>query len=107
VVDTGLHAKGWTREQAIRYLVEECGSSQAGATNEILRYMVLPGQALAYKLGELAILELRAKAEKRLGPGCDVRAFHQAVLAEGPLALSMLRQRVEAWIDAQSPQRKP
>jgi uncharacterized protein (DUF885 family) len=107
VVDTGLHAKGWTREQAIRYLVEECGSSQAGATNEVLRYMVLPGQALAYKIGELAILELRAKAEKRLGPGFDIRAFHQAVLEEGPLPLSMLRQRVEAWIDAQSPQRKP
>jgi uncharacterized protein (DUF885 family) len=107
VVDTGLHAKGWTREQAVRYLVEECASPQAGATNEVMRYMVLPGQALAYKIGELTLLELRAKAEKRLGGRFDIRAFHQAVLEEGPLPLSMLRQRVESWIDAQSPQRKP
>ena len=107
VVDTGLHAKGWTREQAVRYLVEECASPQAGATNEVMRYMVLPGQALAYKIGELTLLELRADAEKRLGGRFDIRAFHQAVLEEGPLPLGMLRQRVEAWIDAQSPQRKP
>jgi uncharacterized protein (DUF885 family) len=107
VVDTGLHAKGWTREQAVRYLVEECASPQAGATNEVMRYMVLPGQALAYKIGELTLLELRASAEKRLGERFDIRAFHQAVLEEGPLPLSMLRQRVESWIDAQSPQRKP
>lgn len=101
VVDTGLHAKGWTREQAMRYLVEECGATPVGAHNEVLRYMVLPGQALAYKIGELAILELRAKAEKRRGARFDIRAFHHAVLGEGPLPLAMLRQRVEAWIDAQ------
>jgi uncharacterized protein (DUF885 family) len=105
VVDTGLHAKGWTREQAIRYFVEECGQSQGGATNEVLRYMVWPGQALGYKIGELTILELRAKAEKRLGQRFDLRAFHDAILEEGPLPLSMLKQRMEAWIDAQDRKR--
>jgi len=105
VVDTGLHAKGWTREQAIRYFVDECGQSEAGATNEVLRYMVWPGQALGYKIGELAILELRAKAQKRLGKRFDLRAFHDAILEEGPLPLSMLGQRMDAWIDAQ--ERKP
>ncbi len=101
VVDTGLHAKGWPREKAIRYLVEECGSTQSGATLEVLRYMAWPGQALAYKIGELTILELRARAQQRLGARFDIRAFHEVVLAEGNLPLSMLRQRVEGWIDLQ------
>jgi uncharacterized protein (DUF885 family) len=101
VVDTGLHAKGWTRAQAIRFLVEECGQTEDYATNEVLRYMAWPGQALGYKIGELTILELRAKAEKRLGARFDLRAFHDAVLEEGHMPLSMLRQRMETWIDAQ------
>jgi uncharacterized protein (DUF885 family) len=101
VVDTGLHAKGWSREKAIRYLVDECGSTEGGATAEVLRYMAMPGQALGYKIGELTILELRAQAEKRLGKRFDIRAFHEAVLGEGHLPLSMLRQRVDAWIEAQ------
>jgi len=105
VVDTGLHAKGWSRERAIRYLVEECGSSEAGATGEVLRYMVWPGQALGYKIGELTILELRAQAEKRLGKRFDIRAFHDAILEEGHLPLSMLRQRIDAWIDEQDKKR--
>jgi len=105
VVDTGLHAKGWTRQQAIRYFVEECGQSEAGATSEVLRYMAWPGQALGYKLGELTILELRAKAEKRLGARFDIRAFHDAILEEGHLPLSMLRLRMDAWIDAQDKRR--
>ncbi len=87
VVDTGLHAKGWTREQAIRYLVEECGRPKAGRPGEVLRYMVWPGQALGYKIGELTILDLRAKAEQRLGARFDIRAFHDAVLAEGHLPI--------------------
>jgi uncharacterized protein (DUF885 family) len=101
VVDTGLHAKGWPREKAIRYLVDECGSTEDGATVEILRYMVWPGQALSYKVGELTVLDLRAKAQKHLGARFDIRAFHDVVLAEGNLPLSMLRQRVEGWIEAQ------
>jgi uncharacterized protein (DUF885 family) len=101
VADTGLHARGWTRAQAIQFLVEECGLPEGFATNEVLRYMAWPGQALGYKIGELAILELRAEAEKRLGARLDLRAFHDAVLTEGHLPLSMLRQRMEAWIETQ------
>ncbi len=101
VADTGLHAKGWTRERAIRFLVEECGVTEAWATNEVLRYMAWPAQALAYKIGELTILELRAKAEKRLGARFDLRGFHDAVLEEGHLPMSMLRERIDAWIEGQ------
>jgi uncharacterized protein (DUF885 family) len=102
VVDTGLHAKGWTRAQAIEFLVKECGQTEDNATREVLRYMAWPGQALGYKIGELAILELRADAKRRLGAGLDLRAFHDAILGEGHMPISMLRQRMEAWIDAQS-----
>ena len=101
VVDTGLHAKDWTRARAIQYLVEECGQGEGPATNEVLRYMAWPGQALGYKIGELAILALRAKAAQRLGARLDLRAFHDAVLQEGHLPISMLRQRIDAWIEAQ------
>jgi uncharacterized protein (DUF885 family) len=104
VVDTGLHAKGWTREQAVGYLVDECGSTKAGATNEVLRYMAWPGQALAYKLGELTILELRAKAERALGARFDPRAFHDALLEEGHLPMAMLQERMQGWIVAQQRQ---
>ena len=102
VVDTGLHAKDWPREKAITYLVDQCGSLHGGATVEVLRYMVWPAQALSYKVGELTILELRAKAEQRLGARFDIRAFHDVVLGEGSLPLHMLRQRVERWIEAQA-----
>jgi uncharacterized protein (DUF885 family) len=102
VVDTSLHARSWTRAQAIRYLVEECGQAEGGATVEVLRYMAWPGQALGYKIGELTILDLRAKAEQRLGARFDLRAFHDAILAEGHLPLSMLRGRMEAWLEMQA-----
>jgi uncharacterized protein (DUF885 family) len=105
VVDTGVHARGWPREKAIHYMVEECGSTEGGATGEVLRYMTWPGQALAYKIGELTILELRAKAEKRLGKRFDIRAFHDAILEEGHVPLDMLRQRIDAWIDEQDKRR--
>jgi uncharacterized protein (DUF885 family) len=101
VVDTGLHAKGWTRDRAIRFLVDECGQIEGYATSEVLRYMAWPGQALGYKTGELTILELRDKADKRLGARFDLRAFHDALLEEGHLPMSMLRQRMEVWIEAQ------
>jgi uncharacterized protein (DUF885 family) len=100
VADTGLHAKDWTRAQAIRFLVEECGQPEGNATVEVLRYMAWPGQALGYKIGELAILDLRATAERRLGARFDLRAFHDTVLAEGHLPISMLRQRLDAWIES-------
>ena len=101
VVDTGLHSRGWRRQRAIAYMVDECASGAGGATREVLRYMIWPGQALGYKIGELTILELRAKAEKRLGPRFDIRAFHDVVLGEGHMPLSMLRSRVDSWIEAQ------
>jgi uncharacterized protein (DUF885 family) len=101
VVDTGLHAKGWTRAQAIRFLVEECGQPEGFATSEVLRYMVWPGQALGYKIGELTILALRVEAERRLGARLDLRAFHDTLLEEGHMPMSMLRQRMDAWIDTQ------
>lgn len=102
VVDTGLHAKGWTRAQAIRYLREECGLTERVATTEVLRYMAWPGQALGYKIGERTILDIRARAEQQLGPRFDIRAFHDAMLAEGHLPLSMLKTRMDAWIEEQN-----
>ena len=101
MADTSIHAKGWTRTQAIQYLIEECGLPEGWATVEVLRYMAWPAQALSYKVGELAILDLRAKARQRLGERFDLRAFHDAVLAEGNMPISMLRQRIERWIDTQ------
>lgn len=98
VVDTGMHWKGWSREQAIRYLVEERGQTESGAIVAIERYMGTPGQALAYKMGELEILRLRAEAERELGSRFDLRDFHEVILGEGQVTLGMLRERVRAWI---------
>jgi len=98
VVDTGMHAKGWSREQAIRYLVEEHGESEGDATVSIERYMSDPGQALAYKIGELEILRLREEARKALGNRFDLREFHEVVLGAGQLPIALLRERVRAWI---------
>jgi uncharacterized protein (DUF885 family) len=100
VVDTGLHARGWTRQQAVRYMVDECGASEDNANLEVVRYMAWPGQALGYKIGELTLLDIRAQAEKRLGVRFDIRAFHDAIIEEGQLPLSMLRARMESWIAA-------
>lgn len=101
VTDTGIHAKGWTREQAIRYLMESGGQLERIATVEVERYMADPGQALAYKIGEREILALRDKARAALGDRFDFRDFHEAVLGEGPLPLMLLRRRVEGWIASQ------
>ena len=107
VIDTGLHSKGWTRVQAIDYFVNECGMTRTAATVEVLRYMVWPGQALGYKIGELTIRDIRKTAEQRLGSRFDVRTFHDAVLAEGHLPLDMLRARMDQWIAAQIPGATP
>ncbi|NND82264.1 MAG: DUF885 domain-containing protein [Gammaproteobacteria bacterium] len=102
VVDTGLHSKGWTRQQAIDYMAANSGLSMNNITSEVDRYISWPGQALAYKTGELKIRELRAKAESRLGENFDIRAFHDKVLENGAVPLSVLEQIVTAWIEAQA-----
>lgn len=98
VVDTGIHAKGWSRQQAIDYLVEHSALAPNNIDNEVDRYISWPGQAVAYKLGQLEILELRARAEKAMGEGFDIKAFHDVVLGAGAVSIEILRERVEAWI---------
>ncbi|MDP2058665.1 MAG: DUF885 family protein, partial [Flavobacteriaceae bacterium] len=98
VVDTGLHAKGWTREQAIDYSLANEARSKESIIAEIERYMVIPGQALSYKIGQLKIRELRAKAEKELGDRFDIRKFHNQVLMSGSLPLSLLETKIDKWI---------
>jgi uncharacterized protein (DUF885 family) len=101
VVDTGMHAKGWTREQAISYSLENEGGSESGAQQEVERYMAIPGQALGYKIGELKIQELRQRAEKKLGAKFDIRAFHDAILNDGNLPLAVLEEKINRWLAAQ------
>ncbi len=98
VVDTGMHAKGWSREQAMRYVMDTEGSDEPRARRAIERYMAWPGQALAYKVGELKILQLRERARQALGPRFDIRAFHDQVLGDGSMPLSMLETKLDAWI---------
>ena len=98
VVDTGIHAKGWTREQAIRYMLDNSGVSETQARTEVERYIAIPGQALAYKIGQLKILELRARAEQALGDRFDLRAFHEQVLMTGALPLTVLEHKIDDWI---------
>ncbi|MFI4969616.1 MAG: DUF885 domain-containing protein [Lysobacterales bacterium] len=100
VIDTGIHHQGWTRDQAIEYLAEHTALSTHEVQTEIDRYISWPGQALSYKLGEMKILDLRARAEKELGAKFDLRAFHDALLAEGSVPLPLLEQRIDAWIAA-------
>ncbi len=98
VVDTGLHARGWTRERVIRYLVDNAGMHEAFAAAEADRYVVWPGQALGYKIGELRIRALRERAGKALGNRFDLRRFHNALLDDGPLPLTLLEARIDEWI---------
>jgi uncharacterized protein (DUF885 family) len=102
VVDTGMHAQGWSRQQAIDYFKANAPKSDLDITNEVDRYIATPGQALAYKIGQMKISELRARAKAKLGDKFDLRAFHDAVLGAGALPLSVLEARMDAWIDAQA-----
>jgi uncharacterized protein (DUF885 family) len=100
VVDTGMHAQGWTRDQAIQFFKDNTGKTDQDITVEVDRYIVWPGQALAYKLGQLKIRELRTQAEKRQGTKFNVRAFHDAVLENGALPLNVLTAHIENWMAA-------
>jgi len=99
VVDTGMHALGWTRQAAIDYMVANSALAPNNIANEVDRYIIWPGQALAYKAGQLEMLRLRAEASARLGTRFDIRAFHDAMLGHGAIALMPLRGVVEAWVE--------
>jgi uncharacterized protein (DUF885 family) len=98
VVDTGLHDKGWTRDQVIKYMLENSAASEGESTAEAERYIAIPGQALAYKIGELKILELRDRARAALGDKYDPREFHAEVLRDGSVPLSVLEAKIDRWI---------
>lgn len=99
VVDTGMHYKGWTREQAIKYSLENEAESEASIISEIERYMAIPGQALSYKIGQLKIMELRQKAQNEMKDKFDIKIFHQKVLESGVLPLALLEKKINNWIE--------
>ena len=102
VVDTGLHFNGWSRQEVLDYMYANSAVKEARAVSEAERYMAIPGQALAYKIGQLKILDLRNRAEEALGDRFDVKAFHTEVLIDGSLPLNMLEAKIDRWIEAQS-----
>ncbi|MFP5265478.1 MAG: DUF885 domain-containing protein [Blastocatellia bacterium] len=101
VVDTGMHAYGWTRQQAVDFMKENTAKTENDIIVEVDRYIVWPGQALAYKIGELKIKELRARASRELGERFDLRKFHNALLDDGPLPLDLLEKRIDNWVAEQ------
>jgi uncharacterized protein (DUF885 family) len=101
VVDTGLHSKGWTREQAIKYMLDNSAMSETDVIAEVERYIAMPAQALAYKTGQMKITDLRAKAAKALGKKFDVRKFHTELLKDGALPLAVLEMKIERWVSSQ------
>ena len=101
VVDTGIHAKGWSRQQAIGYIAANTSLAAVDIATEVDRYITWPGQALAYKIGELRILRLRRESEETLGDRFDLRAFHDALLGGGGMPIDLLEKRMRAWIAEQ------
>ena len=99
VVDTGMHAFGWTREEAVNFMADNTALSMHEINTEIDRYISWPGQALAYKIGEITIRELRKKAEKKLGGNFDIRDFHEIILEKGTVTLPILKKRVNHYIN--------
>jgi uncharacterized protein (DUF885 family) len=99
VVDTGLHAKGWSREQGIRYMTEHSSMAESDAVAEVERYIALPGQALGYKIGQLRISAMRARAQAALGPKFDIKQFHSVVLRDGSVPIDVLEAKVDRWIE--------
>ncbi len=104
VVDTGLHTRAWTRDQAIAYMLDNSGIGRIDVAAEVDRYIANPGQALAYKIGAMTIQRLRDEARAALGPRFDIRAFHDEVLGSGALPLPILEAKIHRWIAAQAPQ---
>src|SRR5881296_3116514 len=102
VVDTGIHHKRWTRERSIRFFLENTALSELNITSEVDRYIAWPGQALAYKIGQLKISELRSSAEKTLGPRFDIRKFHDELLGDGALSLDVLENKMQNWVTRES-----
>lgn len=100
VVDTGMHALGWTREQPIDFMMSNMPKTETDIIAEVERYMAIPGQALAYKIGQTHLAELRAKAEKALGGKFSIREFHHQVLADGAMPLALLEQKIDCWIQS-------
>ncbi len=101
VVDTGLHAREWTRQDVLDYMYANSAVKEARAVVEVGRIIASPGQVLAYKIGQLKIRALRDDAQKRLGDQFDVKAFHTQVLMDGPMPLSMLEDKIGDWVDSQ------
>ncbi len=100
VVDTGLHAKGWSREQAIQYMKDNAPMAETDIVAEVERYMAIPGQALSYKIGQLKIIELREKAETALGDKFDLKGFHDQILTTGSLPMAVMEQKIDRWISS-------
>jgi uncharacterized protein (DUF885 family) len=98
VVDTGIHSKGWSEQEAVDYFLANSPMPETTVRSEVQRYIVMPGQATAYKIGMLKILELRSKAEEELGDKFDIRGFHDTVLGGGSVPLNLLETRVDQWI---------
>src|SRR6185503_14102492 len=98
VVDSGMHALGWTRQQAIDYLLAHTTSTQSGAEAEIDRYIAVPGQATAYMIGNLEIRRLREDAKEKLGSKFNIKDFHDLVLEDGSLPLWVLREKIQSWV---------
>ncbi len=101
VTDTGIHHKGWTREQVLEYMYANSAAAETRAVSEAERFIAIPSQALAYKIGQLKIQELRDRAEAALGEDFDIKEFHAQVIGQGALPLDLLEARVDAWIALQ------
>jgi len=98
VVDTGMHYKGWSRQQAIDFFKDNAAKTEQDIVNEIDRYLIMPGQALAYKIGQLKLLELKQRAKNQLGDQFDIKEFHHAVLSQGALPLAVLEERIDDYL---------